>query len=60
VSSAKGELVKVNIPDGSSYIVDLQEKECSCSKFQEFLIPYYHTIAVCLSQTEDLYDYIDS
>ena len=58
VENARKELAHVFIPDGSSYIVDLGEKECSCGEFQEYLIPCRHAIAACLWQGEDPYDYV--
>ena len=60
VNSADKGLAKVYTPGSPSYVVDLQEKECSCGKFQKFLIPCCHTIAICLSQAEDPYNYIDN
>jgi hypothetical protein len=59
ISSAKRRLAKVNISNGPSYIMDLHGKEWSYNKFQEFLIPCCYAIAICLSQAEDPYDYID-
>jgi hypothetical protein len=58
VKSAKDGLAQAFVPDGHSYVVNLQEMDCSCGEFQEFLIPCRHAVAVCLWQVDDPYDYV--
>jgi predicted nucleic acid-binding Zn finger protein len=58
VESAKEGLAQVYVPEGQTYVVDLKERTCTCGEFQEFLIPCQHTIAVCLWQATDQYDYL--
>jgi hypothetical protein len=42
VELATDGLSQVYIPDGACHIMNLKEKICTCSEFQEYLIPGAH------------------
>jgi predicted nucleic acid-binding Zn finger protein len=52
---------QVQIPDtGIKYIVNLEEKYCSCYNFFQYRGPCTHAIAACCYKAEDPFDYFDS
>jgi predicted nucleic acid-binding Zn finger protein len=57
VDSMKKGLVQVYILNSKSYIIDLKERDCSCSKFQEYLILCQHAITAYIWEGEDPYSY---
>lgn len=47
----------MQIPDtGVKHIVNLQERQCDCTKFTEYESPFTHAIAACRYETEDPYN----
>ncbi len=50
-------IYQVQIPDtGTKRVVDLRERICECTNFEEYQSPCVHAIAACRYEAEDPYD----
>jgi predicted nucleic acid-binding Zn finger protein len=58
IKSSRDGLAQAFVPNGTTYIINLIDRECSCGEFQEFHIPCRHVVAIYFSQHHDPYDYI--
>jgi zinc finger SWIM domain-containing protein 3 len=59
VESANNRLAQAFVLNGTSHVVDLRERTCTCGEFQEYYLPCCHAVAVCLHQAWDPCEYVD-
>jgi predicted nucleic acid-binding Zn finger protein len=58
IESTLDGLAQAYVPNGTTHIVNLRQRSCTCGEFQEHQLPCRHAIAVCLAQAHDPYDYV--